>query len=77
VPKAAAHQDPNAGVHHAGPVALALGALGIVYGDIGTSPLYAFREAFEHTDLKVDTIHAYGAASLAFGPSSSSSRSST
>lgn len=26
--------------------ALTLGALGIVYGDIGTSPLYAFREAF-------------------------------
>src|SRR5512142_734065 len=26
--------------------ALALAALGVVYGDIGTSPLYAFREAF-------------------------------
>lgn len=26
--------------------ALALGALGVVYGDIGTSPLYAFKEAF-------------------------------
>ncbi len=26
---------------------LALGALGIVYGDIGTSPLYALRECFE------------------------------
>lgn len=26
--------------------ALALGALGIVFGDIGTSPLYAFRECF-------------------------------
>ena len=25
---------------------LALGALGIVYGDIGTSPLYALRESF-------------------------------
>src|SRR5262245_46056177 len=25
---------------------LALGALGVVYGDIGTSPLYAMREAF-------------------------------
>ena len=24
---------------------LALGAIGVVYGDIGTSPLYAFREA--------------------------------
>ena len=26
-------------------VALTLGSLGVVYGDIGTSPLYAFREA--------------------------------
>jgi KUP system potassium uptake protein len=26
--------------------ALTLGALGVVYGDIGTSPLYAFKEAF-------------------------------
>ena len=25
--------------------ALTLGAVGVVYGDIGTSPLYAFREA--------------------------------
>ncbi|MDH3307739.1 MAG: potassium transporter Kup [Acidimicrobiia bacterium] len=29
---------------------LSLGALGIVYGDIGTSPLYAFREAFVAAD---------------------------
>lgn len=27
--------------------ALSLGALGVVYGDIGTSPLYAVREAFD------------------------------
>src|SRR6185436_5757738 len=27
---------------------LALGALGVVYGDIGTSPLYAFKECFSH-----------------------------
>lgn len=26
--------------------ALMLGALGVVFGDIGTSPLYAFKEAF-------------------------------
>ena len=26
--------------------ALSLGAIGVVYGDIGTSPLYAFKEAF-------------------------------
>src|SRR5262245_3537196 len=29
--------------------ALALGALGVVYGDIGTSPLYAVRECFDRT----------------------------
>ena len=28
--------------------ALSLLALGVVFGDIGTSPLYAFREAFHH-----------------------------
>ena len=27
-------------------LALALGALGVVYGDIGTSPLYAIKECF-------------------------------
>ena len=31
---------------HAGFWGLTLGAIGVVYGDIGTSPLYAFREAF-------------------------------
>ena len=36
-------------VAHAGgrPAALALAALGIVYGDIGTSPLYALKQAIE------------------------------
>lgn len=29
--------------------AMMLGALGIVYGDIGTSPLYAIRECFHHS----------------------------
>ena len=30
---------------------LVLGALGVVYGDIGTSPIYAFREAFHAASL--------------------------
>ncbi|MCW0183319.1 MAG: potassium transporter Kup [Zavarzinia sp.] len=30
-------------------IALAIGSVGVVYGDIGTSPLYAFREALLHT----------------------------
>ena len=45
---------------------LVLGALGVVFGDIGTSPLYAFREAFEHQHLPVDQTNALGLASLAF-----------
>ena len=28
--------------------ALTLGSIGVVFGDIGTSPLYAFREAVTH-----------------------------
>ena len=45
---------------------LAFGALGIVFGDIGTSPLYAFRETFHHADLEVSQATAFGAASVAF-----------
>jgi KUP system potassium uptake protein len=47
--------------------ALALGALGIVYGDIGTSPLYSFRESFEHHHLDAsDPVNAMGVASVVF-----------
>ncbi len=52
--------------HGKGLGALALGALGVVFGDIGTSPLYAFREAFEHQHLPVIRTNAMGLASLAF-----------
>ena len=33
---------------HGGFVALTLGSIGVVYGDIGTSPLYALRESLRH-----------------------------
>ena len=46
--------------------ALALGALGVVFGDIGTSPLYAFREAIENQHLDVTRTNAMGVASIAF-----------
>ncbi|APR87602.1 Kup system potassium uptake protein [Minicystis rosea] len=36
----------KAGHHHGVSWALMLGALGVVYGDIGTSPLYAMKECF-------------------------------
>lgn len=46
---------------------LCLGALGVVYGDIGTSPLYALRECFngEH-GLAVTQANVYGVLSLIF-----------
>jgi KUP system potassium uptake protein len=34
--------------------ALALGAVGVVFGDIGTSPLYAMREALRHSRAAED-----------------------
>ncbi|MCA1749473.1 MAG: potassium transporter Kup [Parasphingopyxis sp.] len=46
---------------------LALGAMGVVFGDIGTSPLYAFREAFAgHHPLSLAPLHIYGVLSLVF-----------
>jgi KUP system potassium uptake protein len=39
-------------------IALALGAVGVVFGDIGTSPLYAMREALAHSRSTTATEHA-------------------
>ena len=46
---------------------LMLGAIGVVYGDIGTSPLYALKESFigPHP-LAVDRLHIFGVLSLIF-----------
>jgi KUP system potassium uptake protein len=46
---------------------LLIAAIGIVYGDIGTSPIYAFRETFAgHHPLPPDHVHIYGVLSLIF-----------
>ena len=46
---------------------MAVGAIGIVFGDIGTSPIYAFRETFAgHHTLAPDQLHVYGVLSLIF-----------
>jgi KUP system potassium uptake protein len=46
---------------------LSLGALGVVYGDIGTSPLYAFRECFaEEHHLTPTPDNVLGILSLIF-----------
>ncbi len=48
-------------------VALSLGALGIVYGDIGTSPLYAFQSAFgSSSGVTYSPAHVDGILSLIF-----------
>jgi KUP system potassium uptake protein len=42
-----------------------LGATGVVFGDIGTSPLYAFRESFiGHHRLPIDEFHVLGVLSM-------------
>ncbi len=47
-------------------LAFSLGALGVVFGDIGTSPLYAFRESVEQLPAS-DQVHGvYGILSLIF-----------
>ncbi|WP_309602731.1 potassium transporter Kup [Sphingomonas sp.] len=59
--------DPAHGHSH-GPLGkLMVGAIGIVFGDIGTSPIYAFRETFAgHHTLAPDSLHIYGVLSLIF-----------
>lgn len=48
-------------------LALAVGALGVVYGDIGTSPLYALRECFHGAHaIEVSKGNVLGVLSLVF-----------
>jgi len=47
--------------------ALTLGALGVVYGDIGTSPLYTMKEIFSPaTGIALSATHLIGAVSVIF-----------
>ncbi|MFH0727432.1 MAG: potassium transporter Kup [Pseudomonadota bacterium] len=48
-------------------IALAVGALGIVYGDIGTSPLYAVKECFSGPhSVGLTEANIFGVTSLVF-----------
>jgi len=54
-------------LHRQGLAALTLGAVGVVYGDIGTSPLYTVKEVFApHTGVPLDAAHLIGAVSVIF-----------
>jgi KUP system potassium uptake protein len=46
--------------------ALTLGAIGVVYGDIGTSPLYALKEVFADGHVPLTPANIYGVLSMVF-----------
>ena len=61
----ATHADHHG--HQQSLLKLAIGAVGVVFGDIGTSPLYAFKETFAgHHPLGLSTVSIYGVISLIF-----------
>ncbi len=53
--------------HQQSLIKLAIGAIGVVFGDIGTSPLYAFKETFAgHHPLGLSSMTIFGVISLIF-----------
>ncbi|MGV8961158.1 MAG: potassium transporter Kup [Stenotrophomonas sp.] len=63
----APHSAHAHGPGAAGGLALVVGAIGVVFGDIGTSPLYTLKEAFSpHYGLSSDHDTVLGVLSLAF-----------
>jgi KUP system potassium uptake protein len=63
----AAKPEPDV-IAHAGTLLLGMGALGVVYGDIGTSPLYTEQTVFlPHSQMAPATVAGiYGIVSLIF-----------
>ncbi len=66
--RVAAQSPKQKPMHHKGAVALTVAALGVVFGDIGTSPLYALQAVFsvDHSAIKPDHDTVYGVISLVF-----------
>ena len=61
-----APEDPRP--RHDTKVVLTIGALGVVFGDIGTSPLYSLQTAFsiEHNSVKPTPVDVFGIISMVF-----------
>ena len=66
-------KESQAGHHPSGRdavrLALVVGALGVVFGDIGTSPIYTLQTVFNPADphpVPVSTGNVYGVVSLVF-----------
>jgi KUP system potassium uptake protein len=62
------HDHRREAVRAGGAAALTLGALGVVFGDIGTSPLYALQSVFsaDHHAVHPTRTTVYGVISLVF-----------
>ena len=59
--------QPEHGHRKASLATMCVGAVGVVFGDIGTSPIYAFRETFAgHHPIEPDPMHVMGVLSLVF-----------
>jgi KUP system potassium uptake protein len=66
-PSSVTDAAPAPHAHSPTRAALIVGALGVVFGDIGTSPLYALRETFLHdTSLAPTPDHVLGVLSTLF-----------
>ena len=61
------HPSVSADQHQSSLGALFFGAIGVVFGDIGTSPLYTMKETFVGPHpLALDELHVLGVLSLIF-----------
>ncbi len=56
----------EAAASHPVRASLVVGALGVVFGDIGTSPIYAFRESIKAAGNSGDPVIIFGVLSLVF-----------
>src|SRR5262245_13157994 len=66
-PAATGLTEPAVDAHRTGLAAAMLGAIGVVYGDIGTSPLYTVKEVFAPaTGVALDASNLIGAVSCMF-----------
>jgi len=63
--------QPHSGASARGgiPLAVVIGALGVVFGDIGTSPIYTLQTVFNPDDphpVPISEQNVYGVVSLVF-----------
>src|SRR5919107_3285007 len=65
--KVVVHSAVGSDQHQSSLGGLVFGAIGVVFGDIGTSPLYTMKETFAGPHpLELDRLHVLGVLSLIF-----------